>query len=125
MVARLRTFAAMAKAVRFAAWLLPPHREEWAEAMLNEMAYIGSRQAALHWALGCTWSAIRERTSYELGRTFMKRRALGTLLGLGAASLIAVFGIYALQKPYQRERILMVVFHGAGSPAAAHEGSTR
>ena len=113
------------RAVRLATWILPPHREDWAEAMLNEMACAGSRRAALHWMLGCLWSAIRERTSYELGRALMTRRTLRTLFGLCAASVIAVAGIYALQKPYQRERIVMAVFHGARAPAAVHDASTR
>lgn len=92
-------------ALRLATWLLPPHRKSWAETMFNEIAYIPSRRVALRWALGCTLSAVRERTSYEFGRTFMRHRTLKTLLGLGAASVILVAGLYAVQKPYQRERI--------------------
>jgi len=115
----------MARAIRLAAWILPPQRKDWAEAMLNEMAWAGSRRAALHWMLGCLWSAIRERTSYELGRTLMTRKTVRTLFGLCAASVIAGAGIYALQKPYQRERIVMAVFHGARAPAAVHDASRR
>ncbi|MFK2889911.1 hypothetical protein [Dyella flagellata] len=99
-------------AVRFVTWILPPHRRDWAEAMLNEMAYAGSHRAALLWVLGCTLFAIRARTAYELERTFMSRRILRALLGISAASVIAVVGVYAIQKPYQRERILLYVFHG-------------
>ena len=35
----------------------------------------------------------------------MQHRTLKTLLGLGAASVIIVAGLYAVQIPYQRERI--------------------
>ncbi|WP_188795217.1 hypothetical protein [Dyella nitratireducens] len=92
--------------------MMPPHRKDWAEAMLNEMAYVKSRRAAWHWLLGCTLFAIRERASYELGGVFMNRRIFKFLFGLSAASVIAVTGVYAIQKPYQRERILLFVFHG-------------
>lgn len=73
--------------------------------MFNEIAYIKSHRLALYWALGCTLSAIKERASFELERTFMNRRILKAVLSLGAASVIAFAGIYAAQKPYQRERI--------------------
>ena len=115
----------LTKAIRIATWILPSHRKGWAEAMLNEMAYAGSHRAALYWVLGCVLSAIRERTSYELRRTFMTRRILKTLFGLVAASAIAVVSVYTVQKPYQRERIVQVVFHGARAPAASHGGTVR
>ena len=115
----------LAVAVRIATWILPPHRKDWAAAMLNEVAYVGPRQAAWYWVLGCTLFAIRERASYELVRTFMTRRILRALLRLGAASVIAVIGVYMLQKPYQRERILIAVFHSAGASAARHSGTVR
>ena len=113
------------KAIRLATWILPPHRKDWAEAMLNEMAYAGSRRAALYWLLGCVLSAIRERASYTLRRTCMTRRIFKTLFGLGAAAAIAVVGVYAVQKPYQRERIVQVVFHGARARVASHNGTVR
>lgn len=91
--------------VRFATWMLPPHRKDWANAMLNEIEYIESRRLAAWWTLGCASFAIRERVSFELERTFMSHRTLKAVLGLGAASVIAVVGIYMAQKPYQRERI--------------------
>lgn len=112
-------------AVRLATWILPAHRRDWAEAMLNEIAYVGSRRVALYWALGCTLSAIRERASYELLRTFPTRKILKALLGLGAASVVAAVGLYMLQKPYQRERILIAVFHSAEASAARHGGTVR
>lgn len=98
--------------IRFAARILPHHRREWAEAALNEVAYIGSRRAALSWALGCMLFALKERSSYESARALSPRLILKALLGVSAALLIAVTGVYAIQKPYQRERILLLVFHG-------------
>lgn len=92
-------------AVRFAIRMLPPARRDWAEAMFNEVAYIESRRAALNWVLGCMLCALKARVSFELERTFMNRRILKAALSLGAASVIAIVGIYAAQKPYQRERI--------------------
>ena len=94
---------------RLATRMLPPHRKEWAEAMLNESAYIRSRGAALQWALGCTLAAFRERLVYEFGRAFMARKIVRALLGGAAVLLIAGAGIYITAKPYQRERIWITV----------------
>lgn len=106
-------------AVRLATWILPPHRKDWAEAMLNEIAYVRSRRAALSWVLGSTLFAIRERASYELLSAPTLRGTLKTLLGLSAAAVITVIGVYAIQKPYQRERILLVVLHGCRKSSCA------
>lgn len=110
-------------AVRLATWILPPHRKDWAEAMLNEIAYVRSHRVAWYWVFGCTLFAIRARASYELQRAFMTHRVLKTLLGLSAALVIAVIGVYTIQKPYQRERILKTVFHGAGASATHYIGT--
>ena len=99
------------RAFRFAAWLLPPHRKEWAEAMLNESCHIDSRRVALRWVLGCTLAALRERLGYELRRTLMSRRIFRVALGLGAVLALAAAGIYVSSKPYQRERIWITVRH--------------
>lgn len=96
-------------AIRFAAWLLPRHRESWAEAMLNEAAYITSRRAALRWAFGCTCAAFRERVTHELEKTLMRRRMLRILVGLTASLALVTVGIYVTAKPYQRERIWITV----------------
>lgn len=101
----IRSTRLIAAAMRFATWVLPSHRRPWAQAMFNEIAYIPSRRIALRWVLGCTLLAVKERTSHELEGIFMQHRTLKTLLGLGAASVIIVAGLYAVQKPYQRERI--------------------
>lgn len=117
--ARLMTHGRRPSALaRFAIRILPPHRKDWAEAMFNELAYIESRRLASFWVLGCAWLAIRERISFELERTFMGRRILKAVLGLGAASVIAVVGIYMVQKPYQRERISIYLHRVFGSGQA-------
>jgi hypothetical protein len=92
-------------AYRLVAWVLPPHRKDWADAMLNESDYIKSRSAVLQWVLGCTCAAFRVRVIYELEREFMIRRIFKGLLGLGAVLIIGLIGIYIGAKPYQRDRI--------------------
>lgn len=98
--------------IRFAGRMLPEHRREWAEAALNEVAYIGSRRAALSWALGCMLFALKERSSYDFGRAIPTHLTLKTLVRVSAMLAIAVVGVYAIQKPYQRERISLTMFHG-------------
>jgi hypothetical protein len=104
----------LAAAVRLTTWILPPHRKEWAEAMFNEIDYVESRRAATFWVLGAALFAIRERTSYELVSMLRPREFFKALLGLSLAMVIAVMGVYLMQKPYQRERILLLVLHGCG-----------
>ena len=53
--------------IQFAIRMLPEHRREWAEAALNEVAYIGARRAALSWALGCMFFALEVVTSVGYG----------------------------------------------------------
>lgn len=108
--------------VRLAGGILPSHHKDWAEAMFNEMAYIPSRRTALRWALGSTWCAIRLRASYEFGKT-VRSRATQTLLGLVAVAVIAALGVYSIQRPYQRERILAVLFHGGSGSTKNHGGA--
>ena len=98
--------------IQFATRMLPEHRREWAEAALNEVAYIGSRRAALSWALGCMFFALKERSSYEFGRALSTYPIFKALARASAVLAIALVGVYAIQKPYQRERILLTVFHG-------------
>lgn len=105
--------ASLTIAVRFATWILPPHRKEWAEAMLYEIAYIQSCRASLRWVLGCLFFSIKARASYELAGAFAPRKMLNALLTLGAVSVILAATIYMVQKPYQRERILTYVLGGA------------
>jgi hypothetical protein len=103
-------------ATRFATWVLPPNRKEWAAAMLNEVEYVESSQHVLRWIAGSVLSAMKVRVSYEMERTFMSRGILKTFLALCAVMVVAVGGVYAIQKPYQRERIKLVVLqHLEGS----------
>lgn len=104
----------LAAAIRLTTWLLPQERKEWAEAMFNEMPYVGSRREAALWVLGATLFAIRERASCELAGMLRPRRIFEALVGLSLAMVITVMGVYIVQKPYQRERILLLVFHGCG-----------
>jgi hypothetical protein len=92
-------------AYRLLALVLPPHRKDWADAMLNESDYIKSRRAALQWTLGCTYAALRVRVTYELERTFMTRRILKVPLYFAAVLAIGAIGIYIDAKPYQRDRM--------------------
>jgi hypothetical protein len=109
-------------AYRLASWLLPPHRKEWAEAMLNEGAYIKSPRLAWQWAMGCALSAVKERVFYELGRTSMSRRLLRTLLTCGAVLVLGAVGIYVDSKPYQRERMWITLQHATHSTKALDGG---
>ena len=107
-------------AIRFATWLLPPHRKEWAEAMLNEVAYVESRHV-LRWIAGSVLGAMKTRVSYEMERTFMSRGILKTFLVLGTVMVVTMIGMYAIQKPYQRERIKLVILRhveGSSTPSA-------
>jgi len=47
--------------VKHAAWISPPHREEWSRAMLHELDHIPRGASALRWALGCTFVSYLER----------------------------------------------------------------
>jgi Na+/H+-dicarboxylate symporter len=100
----------------FATWVLPPNRKEWAAAMFNEVEYVESSQHVLRWIAGSVLSAMKVRVSYEMERTFMSRGVLKAFLALCAVMVVAVGGVYAMQKPYQRERIKLVVLqHLEGS----------
>lgn len=88
---------------RLVTWIMPPHREGWAHAILHELAYIETRRAAVRWMIGSTLFAIRERTNYELENAPMN--TIRTTLVLVAMAAGVVAGTYAIQKPYQQERI--------------------
>lgn len=88
---------------------MPPQRQDWAQAMLNECAYIESRREAVRWAVESLLFAIAERSTHELERALMNIKALKTALVialvLNMTAVSAVAGIYSIQKPYQQERI--------------------
>ncbi|MCS0608887.1 hypothetical protein NX773_12000 [Massilia solisilvae] len=91
--------------VRLVIWIMPPHRTGWAHEILNELAYIETRRAAARWIIGSTLLAIRERVTYQLEHAFMNIRIIRTSLILVAIAVSVVAGTYAIQKPYQQERI--------------------
>lgn len=91
--------------IRLVTWIVPPHRKAWAHAILNELAYIETRRAAVRWIIGSTLFAIKERTIYELENASMNIRVIKTPLILIAMAVSVVAGTYAIQKPYQQERI--------------------
>lgn len=95
--------------VRLAIWITPSHREDWVRAMLNECAYIESRRELARWIVESALFAIKERTICELERAFMNIRTFKAALVLIAAAVSFVAGIYAIQKPYQQERIKFAV----------------
>jgi hypothetical protein len=86
---------------------MPPHRESWAHAILHELAYIETRRAAARWMIGSTLFAIRERTICELEKAPMNIVRTTLILVVMAAGVVA--GTYAIQKPYQQERIKFVL----------------
>jgi hypothetical protein len=96
--------------VRLVAWIMPPHRKEWAQAIVNELAYIETRRAAVRWMIGTTLLAIRERSNYELENASMNTKIIKTALILLAVGAGIVGGTYAIQKPYQQERIKATVY---------------
>lgn len=91
--------------VRLVTWIMPPHRKGWAHAMLNELAYIKTRRAAVLWIIGSMLFVIKERTNYELEKASMNMKIARTALIIIAMAVGVVAGTYAIQKPYQQERI--------------------
>lgn len=123
MESRNRQEARRLIAYRIARHLLPHHRKDWAEAMFNEVAYLGSRRAELQWTASCVLAAFRERVAFELESTFMTRRIFKVLLGTAAAMIFIAIGFYIDAKPYQRERMWIAAREAIGpgvtSPRAA------
>lgn len=97
--------SSISAAVWLAIWIMPPHRKDWARAMLNECAYIESRPAAARWIIEGTLLAIKERTIYQLETIPMNIRVFKAGLVLITAAVAVIVGVYAIQKPYQQERI--------------------
>lgn len=98
-------------ATSLTALIMPPHRKEWAEAMLNEIAYVDSTRQMLPWIFGSVLSALKARAPYELETTIMRRGILKTSVTLSALLVVALIGMYTVLKPYQRERIKLAVIH--------------
>lgn len=95
--------------MQLTALLLPAHRREWGDAMLNELACIDSGRESLRWALGCMFAACRERIRHELGTAFMRKKLRRTVLVLGLLFAIIATGLWFDLKQYQRDRILITL----------------
>ena len=111
MMSGRRTCGGTAALMRLALWLLPPHRKEWGAAMINELEFLASRAAAARWAVGCALTCVRERIVFELGWTNMTRRILKFTMAAGIVVVAFLAGVYIIAKPYQRERIQIMVRH--------------
>jgi hypothetical protein len=57
--AKARTVAVLL--LKHAAWVSPPDRKEWSQAMINELDHVPRDVSALWWALGCTFVSYLER----------------------------------------------------------------
>lgn len=77
--------------------------------MLNELPYIELSRAARRWIAAGLLFAIRERFIYALEKATMNIGIFKTALILVALAASATAGIYAIQKPYQQERIKFAV----------------
>jgi hypothetical protein len=77
--------------------LLPPERRDWAEAMRAEADYV-SQDKRLRWALGCVWTAIKQRFDpmktgdYRVSRGVMLVEAIGSFGPLSLGWFEIVFG---------------------------------
>jgi hypothetical protein len=77
--------------------LLPPERRNWAQAMRAEADYV-SQDERLRWALGCVWTAIKQRFApmhtgdYRVSRWVMLVEAIGSFGPLTLGWFEIVFG---------------------------------
>lgn len=95
---------------RLVTWIMPPHRKEWTRAVLNELAYIEPRRAKVRWIIESTLFAIRTRITYQLENASMSHQIFKTTVIVFAVAVGLVAGTYAIQKPYQQERIKSVLY---------------
>lgn len=81
--------------VKHAGNILPPERENWAQAMCNEIDHLPDSRSALGWAIGCMFTCYKERmTRVNTGSLRISRAVFGMemLLCFGFLSL-AFFGM--------------------------------
>jgi hypothetical protein len=95
--------------IRLVTWIMPPNRKGWTLAILNELYFIEPRRAVLRWMIGSTLVAIKERTTYELENASMNMIRTSLIVVAMAVGIVA--GTYAIQKPYQQERIKFALHH--------------
>lgn len=95
--------------VRLAARLLPRDREDWGKAMMAEVQHIGKERDAVFWAFGCLGASGKTRISSWIlmnnRRMDMREKVIWSLGGIMALALVSAAGVYAVQKPYQKDRI--------------------
>jgi hypothetical protein len=80
--------------VDLAAWSLPTHRADWAEAMRAELEWAGDRGSACVWALGCLRTALGERflaAPLLAGRTI--RWSLAVWIGYQAEGILCTVAL--------------------------------
>ncbi|HEX3993195.1 MAG TPA: hypothetical protein VHX39_18635, partial [Acetobacteraceae bacterium] len=80
------------RAAQHAARVLPGTPSYWAQAMLQELHYIGNDREALRWAIGCVLASYAAKLS-----AIAQFRSRLLLNGLAAGALFAVFITMALQ----------------------------
>lgn len=73
--------------VSHAAKVLPPKREEWARAMVNEIDFLTEDRIALKWAIGCVYTSYWERVADMSVGTLRVSRAVLTV------EMLMCFGI--------------------------------
>jgi hypothetical protein len=94
--------------VRLAANLLPRGRSDWGRAMMAEVHHIESERDAIFWAFGCLGASGKTRISTWISmnrRMEMRGKVIRSLVGIMALALVSTAGVYAVQKPYQKDRI--------------------
>lgn len=96
-LSRRRLAASLA---RNCARLLPPHRAEWARAMMHEAAAIDDPGEALRFALGCIRASLMERiTTMDFAVTTVRWAALAAMLILALFGALGVWRFAALDPP--------------------------
>ena len=101
-------------AARHAAFVMPPGRSSWAEAMLSEVELIEDDRAALGWAMGAVQTSYVERIrAMELLQT---RRASCALALLALWRAFAMIFAPALTAAYRLHAVGIAEFLGARTP---------
>ena len=98
-MSRLRRSLATAFA-RACHQVLPAHRAPWAAAMQAELETIRSPDAALAFAAGCLWGAVKERTlTMDFAVRTTRLGTLAVLLALAVATGLSAARILSIHEP--------------------------
>lgn len=119
MNARSLTARLAAVMMRLAEQIMPAERAEWLQAMRGEFLHIDNERAQLGWAFGCLRAGLGTRaldTIAHRGRLEMHRSMTRVLAVAAVAMLLAGVGFYASLRPYQQDR-LIIMLKGGGKPA--------